>query len=86
MSETKKAKSKKPASNSSGTTTTRAAIGSGQFHCDACNRMLSTDYSLKRHRQICQKYKDRQPNQQQEYVLYIIFMFYGSSHGNFMGQ
>ncbi|KAI1720023.1 zinc finger protein [Ditylenchus destructor] len=25
------------------------------------------NYSLKRHRQICQKYKDRQPNQQQEH-------------------
>ncbi|KAI1727635.1 zinc finger protein [Ditylenchus destructor] len=39
VSETKKAKPKKPALN---------------------------DYSLKRHRQICQKYKDRQPNQPQE--------------------
>jgi len=33
----------------------RAAVGSGSFLCGACNRHLSSEYSLRRHAKVCSK-------------------------------
>lgn len=36
-----------------------ASTGIGTFPCPTCDRILSTDYSLRRHMKICERLKER---------------------------